>query len=149
MYTFANILILFARLWSRSVLTEVKQYHSWWAEALLSAPGTCSRGVESVGGVILLAPPSRYKITPNPFLKGSLLDCYIVTVGLRCSNKPFPAAVLNSSPCILRPPIHPAKFSVNLKVLKWRDTYAESIRVAILMCSLKIEVSPKMEGVLN
>ncbi len=40
----------------------------------------------------------------------------------------------------LRPPVHPAKYGLNLKVvLKWRELYIENTRMMSLMASLKME----------
>ncbi len=45
-----------------------------------------------------------------------------------------------SAPCILRPPIHPVKYGLKLKVgLKWRDIYIENIRVVSVMDYLEMQ----------
>ncbi len=44
---------------------------------------------------------------------------------------------VNSDRFILRPPIQPEKYSLNLQVLlKWRDHYIEDIIVVLLMAGL-------------
>ncbi len=52
-----------------------------------------------------------------------------------------------SGPCILRPPAHPVKCGLKLKVvLKWRDLYIENIRVMSLVLKWRKLLN---RGVLN
>ncbi len=46
----------------------------------------------------------------------------------------------HSGPCILRPPLQPEKYGLNLEVvLKWRDIYIENIRIVLLIGGFKME----------
>ncbi len=50
-------------------------------------------------------------------------------------------------PCILRPPVQPAKYGLKLKVvLKWKDIYIKSIRVGSVLDGLKMEGFVKWRG---
>ncbi len=52
-----------------------------------------------------------------------------------------------SGPCILRPPIQPAKYGLKLKVvLKQRDIQTENIQVVPLISSLKMQGIVKQRG---